>query len=199
MATMSEPQHFMKTSGETDAVWVKTEPYSNRPQFAPLTQDVDADVCIVGSGISGISIAYELVTQGVNVVMIEARDIISGETSRTSGHLASALDDGYVAIEKKHGNDGAKAAADSHQWAANRVGEIASQLGIECEYRHLPGYQVSQYPRGDPKHAEEVAELKAEAEKASSLGLKARYEEGYAVKGWDGNIDQVCGSCHSVS
>ncbi|KAJ9664931.1 hypothetical protein H2201_004983 [Coniosporium apollinis] len=190
MATMSDPQHFMKTSGETDAVWIHTDPYSNRPQFSPLTQDLDTDVCIVGSGISGISIAYELVSRGVNVVMIEARDILSGETSRTSGHLASALDDGYTEIAKKHGDEGAKAAADSHQWALNRVGQISKQLGIECEYRHLPGYEISQYPRGHPKHAEEIAGLKEECEKARSLGLNATYEEGFAVKGWDGQIDQ---------
>lgn len=189
---MSDPQHFMKTSGETDAVWIHTDPYSNRPQFSPLTQDLDTDVCIVGSGISGISIAYELVSRGVNVVMIEARDILSGETSRTSGHLASALDDGYTEIAKKHGDEGAKAAADSHQWALNRVGQISKQLGIECEYRHLPGYEISQYPRGHPKHAEEISGLKEECEKARSLGLNATYEEGFAVKGWDGQIDQVC-------
>lgn len=80
---MADPQHFMRTSGETDAVWVHSEPYSNRPQFSKLDKNLETDVCIVGSGISGISTAYELVTQGVNVVMIEARDILSGKLEDT--------------------------------------------------------------------------------------------------------------------
>jgi heterodisulfide reductase subunit A-like polyferredoxin len=82
MATMAQPEQFMRTSGETDAVWIHTDPYSNRPKFPQLKQDLETDVCIVGSGISGISIAYELVTRGVSVVMIEGREILSGETGK---------------------------------------------------------------------------------------------------------------------
>lgn len=187
---MQSPQHFQRTSGGLDAVWIHTDPYSNRPTFSPLVRDIDTDVCIVGSGISGMSIAYELVTRGVQVVVLEARDFLSGETGRTSGHLSNALDDGYTEIAKVHGFEGAKVAADSHTWALRRVGEISKQLGIECEYRHLPGYEISQYPRGHPKHAEEIQGLKEEVEMAKKLGLNVRFEEGFAVKGWTGSIDQ---------
>jgi glycine/D-amino acid oxidase-like deaminating enzyme/nitrite reductase/ring-hydroxylating ferredoxin subunit len=187
---MSEPQHFMRTSGETDAVWIHKEPYSNRPKFNKLDRDLETDVCIIGSGISGISIAYELVTRGVNVVMIEARDILSGETGRTSGHLANDLDDGYTEIAKKHGDSGAKIAAESHTWALNRVGEISKQLGIECEYRHLPGYDISQYPRESRDHADDMKQLVADGKKAKEVGIDTEYKEGFAVKGWNGSIDQ---------
>ena len=180
----------MSTSGQADPVWIHTEPYSNHPRFPQLKEDIKIDVCIIGSGISGISIAYELVTQGVNVVMIEAREALSGETGRTSGHLASALDDHYSEISNKHGEKKAMLAAESHQWGLNRVGEISKQLGIECEYRHLPGYQLSMYPREDKKHADQVKELKEEAEAATKAGLIAHYEEGLAIKGWNGKIDQ---------
>lgn len=190
MATEAKPQHFMDTSGETDAVWVHTEPYSNRPHFPKLSKDLETDVCVIGSGIAGVSTSYELVRRGFKVVMIEAREVLSGETGRTSGHLSNALDDGYVEIEKKHGSDGAKAAADSHSWALRHVGEVSKQLGIECEYRQLPGYEVSQYPKGQKEHDEEVEELKEEAKKASELGIKATFQQGYAIKGWDGKVDQ---------
>lgn len=68
------------------------EPYCNRPQLPKLTKDFGTDVCIIGSGIAGISTAYELVTRGSRVTMIEARDFIFGESGRTTGHLSSALD-----------------------------------------------------------------------------------------------------------
>lgn len=194
MATMSSPQHSMSTSGETEPVWIHTEPYSSRPQFPKLNKDLHTDVCIIGAGIGGISTAYELVTRGIDVVMIEAREVLSGETGRTSGHLSNALDDGYVEIAKKHGDDGAKMAAQSHTWAIDRVGEISKKLGIECEYRYLPGYEISQYPVGHPEHAKEVKEIKQEVEKARSLGMNATYQEGLVVKGWDGQIDQRDGA-----
>lgn len=81
---MATKSHFLDTSGETDPVWIHTEPYSNRPQFNPLTEDIKTDVCVVGSGIVGISVSYELVQRGVKVVMLEARDILSGETGQFS-------------------------------------------------------------------------------------------------------------------
>jgi glycine/D-amino acid oxidase-like deaminating enzyme len=192
MATTTDPLHALETSGETEPVWIHTEPRSERPKFPRLNQNIKTDICVIGSGIAGIQSAYELVKRGHEVVMVEARDILSGETDRTSGHLASALDDGYGEIAKKHGDTGAKLAANSHSWAIDRVGEIAKDLSIECEYRRLPGYQVSQYDRKkNPKeHNDDVKELKAEVAKAQELKLDAEYREGYAVKGWDGEPDQ---------
>ncbi|OJK04936.1 hypothetical protein ASPACDRAFT_109939 [Aspergillus aculeatus ATCC 16872] len=191
LATMAEhSQQFMNTSGETDPVWVRHMPYSKYPHFPVLDENVETDVCIVGAGIAGISIAYELVNRGKRVTVIEARNVLSGESGRTSGHLSNALDDGYTEIQKKHGSQGARAAAESHTWAIQRVGEISKSLGIDCEYRTLPAYEISQYPRGDSKHDQEIAELKEEVDLAQKLGLRASYHEGLAVKGWDGAIDQ---------
>lgn len=196
MATVNEnppipkAEYFNVTSGATEPVWVHTEPYSNRPQFPKLEQDLEADVVVVGSGISGVQSAYELVTRGFQVVMLDARDVVSGETGRTSGHLASALDDGYVNILTKHGEEGASIAAKSHEWAIERVADIVKKHGIECEFRKLPGYEVSQYDRNkQPKeHQEEIDELKEEVKQASSLGIKVSYEEGFKVPGWVRNI-----------
>lgn len=190
MATMADPQHALKTSGDTDPVWVHTEPYSHRPSFPKLTKDLKTDVCVIGSGIAGISTAYELVTRGLNVVMIEARDVISGESGRTSGHLSSALDASYGEIASKHSESRVRAAVESHAWALKRVGEISKQLGIDCEYRNLPDYEISQYERGNPEHDEEMKMLKEDVKKAEELGIPADYVEGYAIKGWDGRLDQ---------
>ena len=180
----------MYTSGQTDPVWIHQVPYKSIPKFSKLDRDLETDVCIVGSGISGVSVAYELVTRGLDVVLIEGREILSGETGRTSGHLANDLDDGYTAIAKKHGDKGAKAAAESHTWALNRVGEISKQLGIECEYRHLPGYDFSQYPKNDKNHSSDMKSIIEDGQKAKELGIATEYREGFQLKGWKGTPDQ---------
>lgn len=133
----SEIQYYMDTSGKDQPVWIHTNPYSNRPEFPSLTKSIETDVCIVGAGIAGIQTAYELVTRGVEVVLVEAREVLSGETGRTSGHLSTDLDSMYSDIAKKHGADGARNAADSQQWASVRVGQISKELGIQCEYRSV--------------------------------------------------------------
>ncbi|KAI2641557.1 DAO-domain-containing protein [Hypomontagnella submonticulosa] len=187
-------EQFVRTSGIKNPVWVHGDPFENRPQFHPLTEDVEADVCIIGAGIAGISIAYELVSRGKDVVLLEARDVLSGETGRTSGHLSNALDDTYPEIAKKHGEQGAKVAAESHSWALNRVGEISKELGIDCEYRHLPGIRVSQYRRGTKEWKEDIESIKEDAELAKKLGIDAKFDENLTVKGWDGKPDQRGGA-----
>lgn len=190
-AHVSDSKHFMFTSGETDPVWIHRLPYKSLPRFSKLDRDLETDVCIVGAGISGVSVAYELVTRGLNVVLIEAREVLSGETGRTSGHLANDLDDGYPAIASKHGDKGAKAAAESHTWALNRVGEISKQLGIECEYRHLPAYDFSQYPKSSKNHESDMQVIVEEGMKAKELGIPTEYKPGFKLRGWEGNIDQT--------
>jgi hypothetical protein len=89
-----------RTSGYKQPVWISTEPYSNFPKFPKLAGDIKADVIVVGGGIAGISVAYECVKKGVSVALIEARNTLSGESGRTSGHLASSLDDRYYNLIK---------------------------------------------------------------------------------------------------
>lgn len=91
-----------KTSGHTQPVWIATEPYtsSSRPAFPKLDRSVSADVVVVGAGITGISAAYECVRRGMKTALIDAREVLSGETGRTSGHLSSALDDRYYELIK---------------------------------------------------------------------------------------------------
>jgi glycine/D-amino acid oxidase-like deaminating enzyme len=185
---------YVRTSGATTAVWTHKDKFDNHPKFSALQQDLETDVCVIGAGIAGISIAYELVSRGKQVVLVEARDVLSGETGRTSGHLANALDDHYIHIASKHGKDGAKAAAESHTWALRHVGEIAEKLNIDCEYRLVPGYEISQYETTQKEYADDIREIQKEAALANELGLGAEYRNDLKVKGWDGKPDQRGGA-----
>lgn len=57
-------------------------------------------------------------------------------------------------------------------------------------FRHLPGYDVSMYARDDPKHQDDVKQFKEEVAFVNTFGMEAQYKEGFAIKGWDGPIDQ---------
>ncbi|KAK4234952.1 FAD dependent oxidoreductase-domain-containing protein [Achaetomium macrosporum] len=188
--SLPDPEKYMHTSGASDPVWVHKQPYSAFPKFPTLTQDLTTDVAVIGAGIAGIHVAYELVTRGHNVVMLEARDVLSGETGRTSGHLTNDLDDGYLEIAKKHGEEGAKIAAESHAWARDRIGQLAAELGIQCEYRKVKAYDVSQFATGTKEYEQEIGELKEEAGMQAWLGIETRFDENLTVRGWSGKPDQ---------
>ena len=109
-----------------------------------IERDESCDVCIVGAGIAGLTTAYllqrEFRAQGKKVYVIEAFDIGSGQTGRTTAHFSNALDDRYIDIEKYHGARGARLAADSHTSAMELVESIAKVEKIDCDLKRVDGY-----------------------------------------------------------
>ena len=74
------------------SLWMSKAPVA---EALPLAADAEADVVVVGSGIAGLSTAYELARLGRSVIVIDRGGIGSGMTARTTAHLASELDDYY--------------------------------------------------------------------------------------------------------
>ena len=89
-----------------------------------LERSEDADVAVVGSGIAGLSCAYELVARGRSVIVLDRGDIGRGMTARTTAHLASALDDDYAKLLKTRGLDCARQLYQSLLASINRLEEI---------------------------------------------------------------------------
>ena len=113
---------------------------AGRPAFSKLTQDERADVCIVGAGIAGLSAAYFLTQAGKSVVLLDDGPIVSGETERTTAHLASALDDRYFELERMHGPRGVQLAAESHAAAVDAIERIVREEAIECDFARVDGF-----------------------------------------------------------
>ena len=80
------------SSEKSVSVWMKTNVTEDAPA---LNRDEKADVVIVGSGIAGMSAAYELAKAGKDVVVIDRGPIGKGMTSRTTAHLTAQCDDGF--------------------------------------------------------------------------------------------------------
>lgn len=132
-----------ETSGTAQAYWLDEQ----RPRFQPLEQDVDTDVCVVGAGIAGLTVAYMALKADLRVAVIEAGEIISGESGRTTAHLSNALDDRYCEIERIHGEATALLAADSHTRAIDTIESIVVNEKIDCDFERLDGYLF--VPPGD--------------------------------------------------
>src|SRR4051794_14020392 len=73
----------------------------------------ECDVAVIGSGIAGISTAYELCKRGKSVMIIDRGRICGGMTSRTSAHLAPLCDDLVSEMTKIKGRDATKLFCDS--------------------------------------------------------------------------------------
>jgi glycine/D-amino acid oxidase-like deaminating enzyme/nitrite reductase/ring-hydroxylating ferredoxin subunit len=108
------------------------------PARPPLAHDVRADVCVVGAGISGMSVAYQLAKSGAEVVVLDDGAIGSGMSSRTTAHLSDAIDDRFYEIERMHGADALKLAAASEKEAIDEIERIVAHEAISCDFERLP-------------------------------------------------------------
>ncbi len=126
-----------KSFEQSRSIWMDT---AELPLESALTERTSTDVCIVGAGIAGMTIAYLLTREGKSVVVLDDGPIGGGMTGRTTAHLVTALDDRYFELERLHGEDGARLAAESHAAAINAVEAIVEQEAIECEFERLDGY-----------------------------------------------------------
>ena len=87
-----------------------------------------------------------------------------GETCRTTAHLVTALDDRFYQLERLHGADGARLAAESHAAAIDRIERIVRDEKIDCDFTRLDGYLF--VPPGD-----DLRQLDDELKAAHRAGL----------------------------
>ncbi|MBI5262318.1 MAG: FAD-dependent oxidoreductase [Bradyrhizobium sp.] len=122
----------------TKSLWMET-PIPPTRRLSGLER---ADVAVVGAGIAGLSVAYELAVRGRSVVVLDRGQIGSGMTARTTAHLATALDDDYKELIRVRGEDCARLYYQSVAAAIDRAEAIQSAEAIDCDFRRVDGYWV---------------------------------------------------------
>jgi glycine/D-amino acid oxidase-like deaminating enzyme/nitrite reductase/ring-hydroxylating ferredoxin subunit len=154
------------------SVWMDVEV---APDARPLAADASADVAIVGSGIAGLSIAYELLQRGLSVIVLDRGRIAGGMTSRTTAHLAPICDDSLASLLSMRELDEASGFQASQSAAVDRMEQIVKRHEIDCEFRRLDGILFL-----DPDNEESV--LDDEVEAAGRLGAEVRRQTGLPLQ-----------------
>jgi glycine/D-amino acid oxidase-like deaminating enzyme/nitrite reductase/ring-hydroxylating ferredoxin subunit len=127
-----------QTIHSTGSFWRQTA--AGFPDAGGLHEDTVADVCVIGGGIAGLTTAYLLGRAGMNVVLLEAEDLLRGESGRTTAHLSNVMDDGLVKLERMHGEVGLKLAVQSHGAAIDQIERIVLDEKIDCDFARVDGY-----------------------------------------------------------
>jgi hypothetical protein len=109
-----------------------------------------ADIIIVGSGITGISVAYSILQDSnataessddlpkPRVLILEARDLCSGATGRNGGHILETADE-FDVLGATYGLEAAVKLTQFRLSQRAALLEVADKLGIrdECQARNV--------------------------------------------------------------
>ena len=156
-----------------DSVWIDGVP----SPAACLTGEVEADVAVVGAGITGAVTALRLAEAGLKVVVLEARSAGEGNTGRSTGNLYATVSTGLAKLRDKWDDEQARLATAARAAAIDWIEETATRLGIDCGLRRVPLHQCV-LNAGSTAHEQ----LRGEHEAAVALGLPAEW--GDAVEDW---------------
>ncbi|WP_437801642.1 FAD-dependent oxidoreductase [Sorangium sp. So ce693] len=134
------------------------------PPMTPLATDHEADVCVVGAGIAGLTTAYLLAKAGKSVVVLDNGAVGGGESGLTTAHITHALDRRWASLTKLHSRSRLRLAARSHTTAIETIERIVAEEKIDCDFRRVHGYLFA--APGSPP-----ATLRDELEAAQRAGL----------------------------
>lgn len=126
------------------------EPYwresVNLPTFPKLEESIKADVGIVGGGITGITAAYLVAKQNLNVVLIDAGVILNGTTGHTTAKITAQHGLIYDEFIQHFGIEKASQYYQAADEAKTFIEQTVNDHQIDCDYQEEDAYIYTNAP-----------------------------------------------------
>jgi len=117
---------------------------------------MQADMCIIGAGYTGLSAALHLAERGYSVIVLEAHRAGFGASGRNGGQVGPGQRIEQDAIEKMVGRDEARKLWDIGLEARDLVRDLILRHDMECPFK--PGVIHADWAARDVPHAHAYAE-----------------------------------------
>jgi len=151
------------------------------PERPALSHDLDVDVCVIGAGLAGLTVARELARRGWSVAVLEAGRVAGGASGRNAGFVAPGFAERIDAIVERVGLPRAK-----ELWAL-------SEAGVEYVRRAIPDIAPDAEPRDGFLSVRRTDDETALIEYAAML----RVDFGAEVEAWPADqVREVLRSAH---
>jgi glycine/D-amino acid oxidase-like deaminating enzyme len=117
-----------------------------------LADNVSCDVIVIGAGLSGAMVAHALSREGLDVVVVDRRDVAFGSTSASTALVLYEIDVPLFKLKRQRGH---AAAVKTYHRCLEAIDELESLIGRlngQCEFRR----RHSLYLASQPQHLKEV-------------------------------------------
>lgn len=202
----------MNRDGSLQSIWQDTTaPYVTANEWKSDTQ---YDVLIVGCGITGLTAALLLQSNGKKCVLAEGETLGFGTTGGTTAHLNTMLDTPYAKVKKDFCADDANLLANGTKEAINLIENLVNKYAIDCDfsYRSAIVYAeteeqvkaLDEIHAGDDEagvHSEQVYELEIPASfvKAYKFDGQAKLHPLKYLKGLAKAFEEAAGSYCNIA
>ncbi|WP_421868555.1 NAD(P)/FAD-dependent oxidoreductase [Motiliproteus sp.] len=116
-------------------------------EYPALSEAVEADICVIGAGFTGLSAALHLAERGYKVVVLESHRVGWGASGRNGGQVCVGQRQGQQELEKMLGDEHARRLWDLAEESVALVKQLIDQHQIQCDLKpgilhtaHKPGY-----------------------------------------------------------
>jgi glycine/D-amino acid oxidase-like deaminating enzyme len=136
--------------------------------YASLKEDADCDILVVGGGITGALMAFQLSREGYDTILIDKSDVAMGSTSATTGILQYELDEPLYSLIDKVGE---KPATDTYKHGANMIdwiNELIHGYHFNCGFEMKNSVYFS-------RTEEDIEWLRKEYECRKKYGLQVEW------------------------
>ncbi len=114
--------------------------------YPSLSKNLNCNILIIGGGITGALMAYQLSKEGYSTVLLDKRDIGAGSTSATTAMIQYEIDEPLHTLIKKVGKE---AAVDSYKAgvkAMDTLQEMVQTVKSSCSFQRKQSLYVSSSP-----------------------------------------------------
>ena len=144
-----------------NSLWSDTVSF---PTFESLTQDIKADVLIIGGGITGILCAYMLKQAHVDYALVEAKEICSGVTANTTAKITSQHGMIYHQMLKRFGEEKTRMYLEANEAALREYQKLCQTVDCNFETKDNFVYTVTN-----------IQKLEQELDAFNKIGFPAEY------------------------
>lgn len=157
--------------------WPRT---CRRPSLASArSHRVHVDALIVGAGVTGAFVAYQLIEAGASVALLDRRPVGAGSTPASTALLQYELDRSLVELSGLLGRAHARAAYSASHRTLREMKRVCGALGGDLEFAPRRSLHLAVKPADVRTLRREVAArraLRIPVELLSRVDLRARFE-----------------------